>query len=165
MARSLHRRLLPLLLAACFLLRLQVFDCSAAAAASSPADEPREPAGGAHGAAPHHQVPVDAEARAVRASMELADYGRTGDSATTSAAIPGLAEGVVALAPRPPRETSGGRALVRAGLRPAVLLRSKLARRLLVAAAGVDAAAGTDGAGPSCHSNNVHINCPPASKP
>lgn len=115
-------------------------------------------------------MPVDAEARAARASMELADYGRTGaaadgDSATTSAATPGLAEGVVALAPRPPRETSGGRALVRAGLRPAMLLRSKLARRRLVAAAGVDAAAGTDGAGPSCHSNNVHINCPPASKP
>lgn len=161
MARSGHGRMLPLLLAACFLLSLQVSHCSSSSASSSsPAVEPREPAGGAHGAAPRHRVLLDAaEARAARASTELAEYGRT-SAADDGAATPARAEGVDA-----PRQTSGGRALLGEGWRPAVLLRSKqLARRLLVAAAGVDAA-GTDGAGPSCHSNNVHINCPPASKP
>jgi len=157
--------MLPLLLAACFLLRLVVSDCSSAAAALSPVEEPREPAGGAHGAARRHQVPVvDAEARAARTTMELAGYGDADDGeAPSAAATPARGEGGVA--PRPPRqETSGGgRTLVRAGLRPAVLLRSKLARRLLAATAGVVEGTGTDGAGPSCHSNNVHIDCPPAS--
>jgi len=139
--------MLPLLLAACFLLlRLDVSDCSSSPASSSPAEEPREPAGGgAHGAAPCQQVPVDVEARAARAIMELSGYGGTGgaaddgDEAPSAAATPVRAEGVVA--PRPP-------------------LWQKLARRLLAEAAGVEGA-GTDGAGPSCHSNSVHINCPP----
>jgi hypothetical protein len=48
-------------------------------------------------------------------------------------------------------------------LRTALLLPSRLPRRFLAAAAGVEES-GTDGAGLSCHSHDVHINCPPPSK-
>ena len=50
-------------------------------------------------------------------------------------------------------------ALRRAAL---LLLRSRLPRRFLAAASGVES--GTDGAGLSCHSHDVHVNCPPPSK-
>ncbi|CAN6303851.1 unnamed protein product [Urochloa humidicola] len=160
-------RLLPLLLAAC-LLHLQVSDCSSSSSlssSSSPAEEPGQPAGGAV----QDDALLHAEARNARPSevspgggstSAAADHdGEAPSTATTPAAA--RAEGVVASRPRK-TTTSGRAALIRAGsLTPAVLLRSKLARRVL---AGVDVDdAGTDGAGPSCHSSNVHINCPPAS--
>jgi hypothetical protein len=47
--------------------------------------------------------------------------------------------------------------------RTALLLGSRLPRRFLAAAAGVVEESGTDGAGPSCHSHDVHVNCPPLS--
>ncbi|CAD6214257.1 unnamed protein product [Miscanthus lutarioriparius] len=47
-------------------------------------------------------------------------------------------------------------------IRTALLLRSRLPRRFLAAASGVES--GTDGAGLSCHSHDVHVNCPPPSK-
>ncbi|OEL13290.1 hypothetical protein BAE44_0025692 [Dichanthelium oligosanthes] len=166
MARSVHR-LLPLLLAAS-LLRLQVSDCSSSSVSSPPAQEPRKPAEGVHGNAPHHQQLVpDAEARTARPSIELADYdGKNsaddGGAAPLATPVARADDGGVVVASRP-RQATSGRALVRAGLRrPAVLLCStnKLARRLLAAAADVEDD-GTNGAGPSCHSSSVHINCPP----
>ncbi|CAN6292258.1 unnamed protein product [Urochloa humidicola] len=163
MVRSVHR-LLPLLLAAC-LLHLPASDCSSS---SSPAEEQRKPAAGdaVHGYALHHEL-LHAEARAARTlevsagggSTSAADHDSDAPSATTTTPA-ARAEGVVAS--RPWKTTTTGRALVGSELRPAVLLRSKLARRVLGAGVDVDDA-GTDGAGPSCNSSNVHINCPPAS--
>ncbi|CAN6309610.1 unnamed protein product [Urochloa humidicola] len=164
MVRSVHR-LLPLLLAACCLLRLPASDCSSS---SSPAEEQRKPAGNAvQGYALHHELLHDAEARTARTlevsagggSTSAADHDGDAPSATTTSPA-ARAEGVVAS--RPWKTTTTGRALVGSELRPAVLLRSKLARRVLGAGVDVDDA-GTDGAGPSCNSSNVHINCPPAS--
>ncbi|CAN6287051.1 unnamed protein product [Urochloa humidicola] len=166
MARFVHRLLLPLLLAAC-LLRLQVSGCSSSAS-SSPAEEPRIPTGGVvQGDALRHQpIEAEAEARAARLSEAAGGGGRTsaaaGELAPSAATTPEArtTEGVAASLP--PQTTSGRALLVGAGLRPAPAA-VLLARRLL---AGVDEEAVTDGAGPSCHSSNVHINCPPAlSKP
>jgi hypothetical protein len=170
MARSVHRhRLLPLFVAAAFcLLCLPVSGCSSSAS-SLAAEEPRKPAWGvpAGDALLHHRQ-LDAEARTAAAGrstgMEVAGYGKTNaddDGATTP--LLAWAEGVVVAWRRSQRQAaSGGRALIGGGMRPAaVLRRSKLARRFL---AGVDVDdAGTDGAAASCHSSNVHINCPPAS--
>lgn len=127
--------MLPLLLAGFLLLLLQVSESSR----SSP--------------------PVVHRAAARRDLLDAND----GATPASSGATPWGDEREGAVRSLPPRQTSGGRALVREGPRPTALLRSKLARRFL-AEAGTDEA-GTDGAGLSCHSNSVHINCPPASKP
>jgi hypothetical protein len=175
MARSVHRqRLLPLFVAAAFcLLCLPVSGCSSSAS-SLAAEEPRKPAWGvpAGDALLHHRQ-LDAEARTAAAGrstgMEVAGYrGKTNadDGATTpllATQLQAWAEGVVVAWRRSQRQAaSGGRALIGGGMRPAAVLRpSKLARRFL---AGVDVDdAGTDGTAASCHSSNVHINCPPAS--
>lgn len=169
MARPIHGllRLRPLLLAVCCLLLLQVSECSRPSPSPSPADHVDD--------ALHHQLlMLDAEARTAGppTSTEVAGDGRTGadhdDAAAPSASATTPARAVPAVvASSGPRQTSDRALLVRAGMTPAVLRRrSKLARRVL-AGEGVDeAASSTDGAAPSCHSNNPHINCgPSASKP
>ncbi|CAD6339039.1 unnamed protein product [Miscanthus lutarioriparius] len=149
MARPLHGLLRPLLLPVCFLLLLQVSECSRPS--PSPADHLD------NGDALHHQLLLlDDEARTAwpPTRTEVAGDGRTGAAAAATssapATTPARAVGAVIASSRP-RQTSD-RALVRAGM----LLRSKPARRFL-------AGAGLDGA--SCHSYNPHINCPPAGKP
>ena len=173
MARPVHGLLRPLLLAVCCLLLLQVSECSRPPS-PSPADDHLDDA-------LHHQLLLlDAEvartAGPPTCSTEVAEDGRTGAAAAAAAAAalssaPATtpARAVGAVASSRPRQTSD-RALVRAGRTPEVLLlRSKLARRFLAGAGDrrVDeaAASAVDGAAASCHSNNPHINCPPAWKP
>ncbi|KAG0547894.1 hypothetical protein BDA96_01G119600 [Sorghum bicolor] len=170
MARPVHGLLRPLL-PVCLLLLLQVSECSRLSP-SSPADNDD------HALHHHHQLLLldEAEARTGRppTSTDVARDGRTGadaDDAAPSASTttPPAARAVPAVAASSrPRQTSDRGLVVRAGMRPEVLLlRSKLARRFLAGAGGVDeAASATDGAAASCHSNNPHINCgPSASKP
>ena len=89
-----------------------------------------------------------------------ADNGAVPSAPPTTA--PAQAVHVAAAASLLPRQTTSGVEIETAGSAP--LLRSKLARRFLAAeAAGGAEEAGTDGAGRSCQSHSVHINCPPAS--
>ena len=149
MARPVHGLLRPLLLPVCCLLLLQVSECSRPS--PSPADHLDDDA-------LHHQLLLlDAEARTAwpPTRTEVAGDGRTAaaaDAAPSSASATTPARAVGAVASSRPRQTSD-RALVRAGM----LLRSKLARRLLAGVGVVD--------GASCHSYSPHINCPPAGKP
>jgi hypothetical protein len=164
MARPVHGLLRTLLLAVCCLLLLHVSECSRPPS-PSPADHLDD--------ARQHQLRLDAEARTARppTSTDVAGDGWTGadDAAAAPSAsattTPVRAVPAVVASSRPRQTSDGG--LVRAGRRPEVLLLgSKLARRFLAGAGSVDeAASATDGAAASCHSNNPHINCPPAWKP
>ncbi|KAL6637724.1 hypothetical protein ACP70R_025296 [Stipagrostis hirtigluma subsp. patula] len=148
MARRVHAvLLLQLLLATCLL--FQVSDCSrpfpseprASPAVRRGEDEP-----------PHHRGATTRPAAAAEddsGRRTRVDDGVASSSSLSGATTSAQDDGDVGVGPGP---------LVRALMRPALLLRSKLARRFLVGGVveGSDSAAGA-----SCRSFNVHTNCPP----
>jgi len=155
LSRPVHATMLMLLLLlACH--RFQLSDCAKPSS-------PREKAAVLPSAHRH-----DAEDDAHLPSMERPMVGdvveKTNDAAASAAPSSdattpvqqGKEEEVVGSGPWQQQRTG---ALRRAAL---LLLRSRLPRRFLAAASGVES--GTDGAGLSCHSHDVHVNCPPPSK-
>ena len=159
LSRPVHATILTLLLLACH--RFQLSDC-----AKPSSSTPREKKAAVFPSAHRH----DAEDDAHLPSMETTVGDVVGSSRTTNDAaglaapapssdatpVQGKEEEGVGSGPWQQQRTG---ALRRAAL---LLLRSRLPRRFLAAASGVES--GTDGAGPSCHSHDVHINCPPPSK-
>jgi len=160
LSRPVHATMLMLLLLlACH--RFQLSDCAKPSS-------PREKAAVLPSAHRH-----DAEDDAHLPSMETTVGDVVGSSRTTNDAaglaapssdatpvqglgVQGKEEEGVGSGPWQQQRTG---ALRRAAL---LLLRSRLPRRFLAAASGVES--GTDGAGLSCHSHDVHVNCPPPSK-
>ena len=157
LSRPVHATILTLLLLACH--SFQLSDC-----AKPSSSTPREKKAAVFPSAHRHDAEDDAHLPSMERPMVGDVVEKTNDAAaraapSSDATTPvqqGKEEEGVGSGPWQQQRTG---ALRRAAL---LLLRSRLPRRFLAAASGVES--GTDGAGPSCHSHDVHINCPPPSK-
>jgi len=160
LSRPVHATILTLLLLACH--RFQLSDC-----AKPSSSTPREKKAAVFPSAHRHDAEDDAHLPSMERPMVGDVVEKTNDAAaraapSSDATTPvqqGKEEEGVGSGPWQQQRTG---ALRRAAL---LLLRSRLPRRFLAAASGVES--GTDGAGLSCHSYNPKIHCPPppAGKP
>ena len=165
LSRPVHATILTLLLLACH--SFQLSDC-----AKPSSSTPREKKAAVFPSAHRHDAEDDAHLPSMETTVgDVVGSSRTTNDAAGLAAPSSDATPVQGLGVQGKEEEGVGSgpwqqqrtgALRRAAL---LLLRSRLPRRFLAAASGVES--GTDGAGLSCHSYNPKIHCPPppAGKP